>query len=188
MRKTKVLGFSMETRSARRLLIVAVYAILAALLAAGWFLDQLHVTGPWLYYAAFFVGYFILGGVGPYGLIKPFTGKGPRNQPMPSCLVELQLAVTGAIEPASPSLYRNDERELQLRDRAHYRAYQVVLMLFAPIWLLSLWTPHLISPALLPHLVLLLATAGVILSITLPQALILWTEPDMYPEPAAADD
>ncbi|HTV81966.1 MAG TPA: hypothetical protein VME18_04905 [Acidobacteriaceae bacterium] len=104
---------------------------------------------------------------------------------MPSSLVELQLAATGVLEPAYPSQYRNDEGEgeLQLRDRAHYRAYQEVFPLFAPIWLLSLWTPRLISTALLPHLVLLLATAGVVLSITLPQALILRTEPDLAPDP-----
>jgi hypothetical protein len=69
MRKTKILGLSMETRSARRRFVVAIYAILAAVLAGGWFLDQLHITGTYVYFAAFFVGYFIFGGTGPYGLI-----------------------------------------------------------------------------------------------------------------------
>lgn len=183
MRTTKVLGLSLETRSARRRLVVAVYAILAALIAGAWFIDQFHTSAKYVYFAAFFVGYFIFGGTGPYGLIKPFTGKGPRNRPMPSSLVELQLALTGALQPED-SQFRNDERELHLRDRAHYRAYQVVFVLFAPIWLITLWTPRIISPSLEIHLVLLLATAAILAAITLPQALILWTEPDMDPEPA----
>lgn len=187
MRKTKVFGLSMETRSARRRLVVVVYALLAALLAGGWFLDQFHVTGPYLYYAAWFIGYFVFGGVGPRGLIKPFTGKGPRNQPMPSNLMELHLAATGALPRPEPSEYRNDERELHLRDRAHYRAYGVLFTVFAPIWLIALWTPRLISPALALHLVLLLATAGFLMAITLPQAIILWTEPDMVAEATAAN-
>lgn len=181
MHKTKVFGLSMETRSARRRLVAATYSVLAALLAAGWFLDQFHVTGPYLYYAAWFIGYFIFGGIGTRGLIKPFTGKGPRNQPMPSSLVELHLVVTRSLEPASSDEYRNDERELHLRDRAHYRAYGVLFAVFAPIWLIALLTPRVIPPALELHLVLLLATAGFLVAITLPQALILWTEPDMDP-------
>lgn len=187
MRKTKILGLSMETRSARRRLIVAVYALLAALLAGGWFLDQLHVTGTYVYFAAFFIGYFIFGGTGAYGLIKPFTGKGPRNPPMPSSLVELHLAITGALPRPKPDEYRNDERELLLRDRAHYRAYPVLFAVIVFIWVITLWTPRMYSPALEHRLVLLLATAGILIAVTLPQALILWTEPDMEADPAPAN-
>jgi hypothetical protein len=139
MRKTKILGFSMETRTARRRFVVVVYAVLAILLAAGWFLDHLSTTGSYVYFAAFFISYFGLGGYGPYGLIKPFNNKGPRNRPIPTSLTELRLASMGALDFGDSADYRNDERELQLRDRVHYRAYQAIFVLLALIWLVAMW-------------------------------------------------
>lgn len=186
MRKTKIFGFSMESRSARRRLVVTTYAGLAVLIAGGWFLDHLHTSSLYTYDAALLLGYFIFGGISPYGLIKPFNGKGPRNQPMPSSLVELHLAATRTLSPADAREYRNDERELQLRDRAHYRAYQVVFCLFGAVWLVSSFPLRALEPEVRLRLLLLLATFSMMAAMTLPQAILLWTEPDMEPQPAAA--
>lgn len=182
MRRTTVLGFNMERQAARRRLVVSAYALLALLVLAGWLLDRFHTTGVYVYFTAYIISYFVFGGYGPSGLIKPFNGKGPRVQPMPSSLVELQLRVTGALENPGPDEYRNDERELARRDRVHYQAYQGICVLLALIWFLAMWElhpPHFIPAGLLPVLLYLLALPGVLLAITLPQAILLWTEPDV---------
>jgi hypothetical protein len=61
MRKTTVFGYSMQTRSARRRLVVALYASLALALIGGFFLDRLHVSGYYIYFAALFINWKILG-------------------------------------------------------------------------------------------------------------------------------
>jgi hypothetical protein len=127
MRRTTILGYNTQKQSARRGLVVAVYALLALLLGGGWFLDHLQTTGVYIYFAAYFISCFLLGGYGPSGLIKPFTGKGPRTQPMPSSLIELELYAAGNLARTSDDESRDDERELQSRDRGHYQAYQAVL-------------------------------------------------------------
>lgn len=182
MRRTTVLGLNMERRSSRRRLVVTVYAFLLACIAAGWFADRLHTSGMLIFWAAWYISLFILGGYGPRGLIKPFTGKGPRNLPMPSNLVELQLRAAGALDSSDESQYRNDERETQRRDYVHYRAYQGLMLLVAAIWLLASWAihpPSFVSPRLMLVLVNFLALPAVILGFTLPQAILLWTEPDL---------
>lgn len=191
MRKTTVLGINMEQQANRRRLVITVYAILAALIAAGWFLDRLKVSGYYIYFAALFANYKILGGYGAEGLVKPFTGKGPRNQPMPSNLTELQLFAAGNLTAGFPDDYRNDERDLQRRDRVHYQAYQWICGLLAILWLLSTWEvhpPHFVPAGLLPILMYLLVLPAILLAITLPQAMLLWTEPDFIAEPEDADE
>ena len=181
MRRTTILGYDMQRQSARRGLVIAVYALLAVLLIGGWFFDHLQVTGVYIYFAAFFINYFVLGGYGPSGLIKPFTGKGPRTQPIPSNLVELELYTAGNLA-RNPDEYRNDERELQRRDRAHYQAWQAVVVLFCPIWLIAIWQnrpPHFIPARILPAMLYLFVLPAILLAVTLPQAILLWTEPDL---------
>ena len=89
---------------------------------------------------------------------------------------------------------RGDEREMRRRDHAHFRAYYVLgigLMTaffagafpdpnpFAPLLPLALRT-FLIK---LPQLLLM---DTILLYITLPQAILLWTESDMETEPEAS--
>ena len=88
---------------------------------------------------------------------------------------------------------RGDEREMHRRDYAHFRAYYllgygIVAALFATFFA----DPNPIAPLLplalrtslikLPQILLM---ATVILYATLPQAILLWTEPDMETEPSA---
>lgn len=193
MRRTTVFGFNMETQTARRRLVLAVYAVLVTLVVAGWFLDHLRTTGIYVYFAAIFINYVAFGGYSSGGLIKPFSGKGPRNAPMPASLIELELRLAGASLDRDPSEYRNDERELARRDRVHYQAYQAVILLLCPIWLIAIWEnhpPHFVPAGLLPVLLYLIALPAILIAITLPQAIILWTEPDLATdaedEPTAA--
>jgi hypothetical protein len=184
MRRTTVFGFNMASQAARRRLVVAAYTVLAVLILSGWLLDRLHTTGVYIYFAAWFISYFVFGGYGSSGMIKPFNGKAPRVQPMPSSFVELQLRSTGALDAPDPEDYRNDEREVERRDRVHYQAYQGICVLLALIWFLAMWElhpPHFLPAALVPVLLYLLALPAVLLAVTLPQAILLWTEPDLEP-------
>jgi hypothetical protein len=190
MRRTTILGYDMQRQSARRGLVIAVYSLLAALLTGGWFLDHLQTTGIYVYFAVFFINYFVLGGYGSSGLIKPFTGKGPRTQPAPSNLVELELYAAGNLA-RNPDEYRNDERELQRRDRVHYQAWQAVVVLFCPIWLIAIWQnhpPRFIPAGLLPSLLYLFVLPAILIAVTLPQAILLWTEPDLDPQTEPAPE
>jgi hypothetical protein len=80
----------------------------------------------------------------------------------------------------------NDERELAARDRAHYQAYGWVLISFFFILWIGVWLPELtrnnMSPAQLLYLIQSLACGAWALALTLPQAILLWTEPDIESE------
>jgi hypothetical protein len=166
----------------RRTLVVLIYATLALLMAGLFLADHWRTTGYYLVFATFLINRLFLGGYNFGGLIKPFSGKPPyRNeQPPPFLLLALR------VYPPQPedSEYRSDERELQQRDRAHYHAYQWIASTLVMLWLLASWNafhPHLlaripVSPSLLIYGVVL---ASIVISLTLPQAILLWTEPDM---------
>lgn len=172
----------MAPRAHRRTLVVAIYTGLAALMTGCWFIDRWHVTGVYMIFATILVNRLLLGGYNFGGLIKPFSNKAPqpRMQPVPLLALGLRLYLPGPDE----SDFRNDERELAQRDRAHYQAYQAICLVLAGIWLISDWLA--MSPRLLarlpvnPGLLLYgLVLAAIVLSQTLPQSILLWNEPDM---------
>jgi hypothetical protein len=175
----------MAPRTNRRILVVLIYAAMAALMAGLWIVDGWHVTGVYLVFATIFVNKFFLGGYGFGGLIKPFSGKAPKRSDAPPPFLMLALRV---YQPApEESEYRNDEREVRQRDHAHYQGYQALSVALTAIWLLTNWKLH--APRLLAWVpvsadVLLygLVLAAVVVSVTLPQAILLWTEPDMEAE------
>jgi hypothetical protein len=79
-----------------------------------------------------------------------------------------------------------DERDIRLRDRAHYQAYRVLrsilglaVILVIPI-LFASDTPDLIRRYGLLFIPLICLLVLVVWS--LPQSIILWSEPDMEPE------
>lgn len=175
----------MAPRTNRRALVVLIYAGMAALMAGLWMVDGWHVTGVYLVFATIFVNKFFLGGYGFGGLIKPFNGKEPARSPANRAFLMLALHVYRP-EPEE-SEYRNDERELRQRDRAHYQAYQAITVALAGIWLLANWklnAKRLLAwvPVSADVMLYGLVLAAVVVSVTLPQAILLWTEPDMEEE------
>jgi MFS family permease len=88
----------------------------------------------------------ILGGYGRGGLIKPFVTS------------------------------RNDEREINRRDRMHFYAYRFVVALLLLGYVLGG------APFNYPQLSRALFLGGVVIGLTLPQALLLWMEPDVEAE------
>jgi protein-S-isoprenylcysteine O-methyltransferase Ste14 len=177
----------MAAQSRRRWLVVLIYAGLMALMVIGWFLDHWRTTGTYVLFAAFLANYLFLGGNTFGGLIKPFNGKAPRQTAQPSDLQLLKLYLfPKLIEPES-NAFRNDERELRQRDYAHYLAFQAICVAVSLIWLVSaskISMPRLFSllPISTDLLLYGLALVTVLLALTLPQAILLWTEPDMEAE------
>ena len=174
----------MAPRMHRRILVVLIYACFAVLMATFWEMDHWRTTGVYMIFATFFMNRFFLGGYYFGGLIKPFNGRAPRRSEAPSfALFAMRM---GRPEPVE-SEYRNDERELEQRGRAHYWSYQVLTVALALVWLIADWkmkTPRLLSWIQMPADVLMYGFVLMvcIVAITLPQAILLWTEPDMEEE------
>jgi hypothetical protein len=90
----------------------------------------------------------------------------------------------GRFKVSDPKEFRNDERELTRRDRAHYRAYGVLAGINTLA--LILYDPpvyHAIPVLTERRIVFALLQAGYLLAFTLPAAIIIWTEPDLDPDP-----
>jgi hypothetical protein len=175
---------SMARQTRRRTLVVAIYAAFALLMAVLWFTTQWRGTGAWVLWAAMFACRFFLGGYYTGGLVKPFNGKGPREPQLPPPLLALKLRVYQPVPAGEDSAYRNDERELHQRDHAHYLAFQAVgVAVCVPMLIASM---RLIRPSLMSWIPMPpdamyygLSLVTIILFLTLPQAILLWTEPDM---------
>jgi hypothetical protein len=178
---------SMAQRYRRRALVVSIYASLALLMAVLWFTSHWHGTGAYVFWAAIIACRLFLGGNYAGGLVKPFNGAAPRQNDMPPPLLALKLRLYQPVLAADESKYRNDEREQHQRDWAHYKAYQTLGVVMCALWALSL--QRIVRPELLNGigmspdemyfgLLLIVLT----LFLTLPQAILLWTEPDMEPE------
>ena len=174
----------MASRAHRRALVVSIYAAFALLMSLFWMLDHWRVTGVYMIFATILINRLVLGGYNTGGLIKPFNGKAPRsaNVPPPFLLLALRM-----YEPSlGNAAYANDERELRQRDRAHYSAYQALAVSLALLWLIADWkltAPRLFNwiPVSADTLLYGFVLAAVVVAQTLPQAILLWTEPDMDP-------
>ena len=188
----KVLGIPMEQRSARRKLVVLVYAVLLLFcLSSIVFARTAPISYSWTIYITMAAAMLVFGGVGGfggrYGLIKPFPNRPPRAEPVMVDAIRLQLAPMTAGTPDESS-WRNDERELSRRDRAHYQAYQVVAGAFPIVLLLAAFGLKVAQGSLqltwftmtmVLQSIFAVALLETVLAMTLPAAIILWTEPDI---------
>jgi peptidoglycan/LPS O-acetylase OafA/YrhL len=183
----RLFGIPMQRRATRRKLVILTYAVLALLCATTLVLVQ-HDSYTFSYalYAAVAVGIFVFGGQGRYGLIKAFTNKPPMPETPIVDLVRLHLEPM-SVGTHDTSAWKNDERELARRDAAHYLAYQPLAVAFVFVLPLAAWAvhpPHWASVAILLNLILSIALVASVLAVTLPSAIILWTEPDIDPQSA----
>jgi hypothetical protein len=159
------LGMNMARRGNRRWLVAVTYLSLIALWAAligtqGEHGEALAFT-VLLLTASLFVNGIVFGGYGRWGLIKPFSTRTPFG---------------------SPTAWHNDERELRRRDRMHFYAYRIVVALMLLAYYLGR------DPFQHPQISNALMLGAVVLGLTLPQALLLWIEPDMeFEEPGTQE-
>jgi hypothetical protein len=91
----------------------------------------------------------------------------------------------GILKPFDPNPeQRNDERELAARDRAHFHAYGWMTLVLLCIALAPEYLPSkYLSGTQLFSLIQNLLWGLVALVLTLPQAILLWSEPDIDIEP-----
>jgi len=174
----------MAPQRRRRTLVVLIYSAMAVLMVVLYLLTHWRGTGAYMFWAAMLACRLFLGGYYTGGLVKPFNNKGPRRYDMPPPLLLLKLRIYQPVPSSDDSAYRNDERELHQRDHAHYLAYQAIgVSVIIPMFVASM---RVIRPALLAWIpmnpdeiyygLLLIALT---LFLTLPQSILLWTEPDM---------
>jgi hypothetical protein len=173
----------MAPQTHRQTMVVLIYAGLATLMTTFWFMDRWRVTGAYMIIATVFVNRFLLGGYNFGGLIKPFSGKAPKRS-APSPFLVLALRVYPSYAEPEERDYRNDERELQQRDHSHYLAYQGLTIALLAIWVimdLKAVGPGLLSwiPVSTDLLLYGLTITAIVVSQTLPQSILLWTEPNM---------
>jgi hypothetical protein len=175
----------LSQRIHRRVLVLCIYATLLllvcsitwmSLLSPGW-----RIGGVYVVFFTLALNRFLLGGYARGGLIRNFTNQEPHSAPPPPYIL---LGLYLRLSNISDRDWQNDERELQLRDHAHFQAYQAIAVLLAVLWLLSGWSTSTSSMLTWLHVpiqaaISTLALSAVLLAITLPQAILLWSEPDM---------
>lgn len=180
---------NMAQQARRRVLVVAIYAAMLGLIGMLWYFTHWRGTGAYVIWAAIGASKLFLGGHYRGGLVKPFRYRQPvyADSVLPYLsLLALKLRVYESTPDWHENEFRNDERELHQRDRAHYQAYQIIgFAVILPMFIASM---RLIKPALVPisissdELYYGLALLGAVLFVTLPQCILLWTEPDMEAE------
>jgi energy-coupling factor transporter transmembrane protein EcfT len=174
---------SMGSRMRRRWLVALVFVCLALIIAMG---VKFQWKGSFvlMFFATEFVNGFFFGGTHIGGLIKRFQGNEQESviaSSTPGHL--LKWGFQRARQPKDLEL-TNDERELLQRDRSHYRAYRILwLAVFFPLIAIVNQRDglHMLPEDLLrsESLVYGFFLATMVVYLTLPQAILLWTEPDM---------
>jgi len=176
---------SMAQRSRRRTLVAIIYCILGFMLIGTYAFGSWRSVSPYVIWAVIFACRLFLGGYVPGGLVKPFNGKAPKQSEAAPPLLALKLRVYRPLPGDGSTPYRSDEREMSQRDRAHYRAYQALGISLVVPWAAAslLGDPKIFGwdPAVVNHLCAMLLLAVLTLFLTLPQSILLWTEPDMEP-------
>lgn len=158
--QTQVLGIPIDRRARRRGLVVVLYASYASLIAC-----------------------FALAENSALGLVF-VAGLLPSAVALMSAFWALsQVALPYATEGTGRKAELVDERQLQVRDRAFYRAYQILSSLFG-LWVVYegiartnerqwFWVPQTFDQYQA------IVWGYLLVSMTLPSALIAWNEPDL---------
>ena len=185
LRNTEYLGISMATQRNRRLLVILTYAGFASLV----FVHAIRHRGNGTDLSFFVLICILLAGRAAFGYlvpVYPFSYSSAAVSAVPEVRSLLHPERNEAFrdqerDPAPP-----DERDIVVRNRAYYVAFNSVMVYTLALAMVGGFVsdPQLsrrlpvatLAPyALLP--ILLMAT-------TLPQAIILWTEPDLLDETA----
>lgn len=147
-----------ESRGRRRWIVALFYAVLAVWVLSTLFLNSEDTTGAW-----------IVAGCGTLTI----------------ALLLFFWSIAGDMAA------RGDEREMHRREHAHFRAYRILGISFVGAFIAEFCFrgPNPITPSAplafrgflmqLPYALLL---ATLFLYVSLPQAVLLWTEPDIDPE------
>jgi hypothetical protein len=183
----KFFGISMARRQNRRMLLLGGCAVLLTLFASIPLARSLptglrHEIDRWEVFLWIVPGLILFLNAhwtGLRGFVRNFGG---RQSAHPDQSVKTLFTTTDADRPVVPDTL--DERDIRMRNAAHYAAYQIVIWLFlvnlvvyVPVHsgIVSVFLPNLN----LETLIFLALYLQVLVSFSLPQAILLWTEPDM---------
>ncbi len=180
-----LLFIPVETQRSRRAVVIGYYLVFIAF--AVWLLwlrgaDKYARLLPMTYFWA-----TMLGGLTFSGPVRVFS-EWQRNLKSASfwgtAPVQPHSWFSGCIIIRPGTIDRLDEHDIAARDRAHYLAYSsfrwpaIAAALFAPLFLMDA------SPAKVAHALYLFSVPVAALFFSLPQAILLWTEPDIVPDPS----
>jgi hypothetical protein len=172
LRTPAFLGFSMVRRNNRRLLVATTYATLVALMATIIVIFPSGRHNANVIWVCFFLAYNVVS--------RTVFGKLVKDTVIPEArggeLISLGLA---------PRRHRNqdepDEREVAIRNAAYFKAYRALAVYSIAIWVASPLFFVLKAATAVRGLQLLIMPL-LAMALTLPQAIVLWNEPDMPEE------
>jgi hypothetical protein len=164
------LSFSMVRRNNRRLLVATTYATLMVLMAA-----YILLLPSKALLNAITMGFILAYN----GVSRAMFGRLVKQTVLPEIhggeLISLRLAAPGRPRRSEDDL---DEREVTVRNAAHFEAYCALALYSIALWVAS---PFFFSlrPSMGVRGFMLLALPLLVMALTLPQAVVLWTEPDV---------
>jgi hypothetical protein len=172
IQETSFLGMPLRTQGQRRRLVVPYYAVL--LLFSVIALVKTHENFGWLMPQILTLG-GLLGGIRMGGPVKPYSEAATREAEA-NRFQSLNLADRKPFDDGT-IFHPLDERERSNRDYAHYRAYRILMVTLSvacvAYWLSLNWTFAwfgLHGPVL--------AWILLVYVLSLPQSVLLWTEPE----------
>jgi hypothetical protein len=171
--KVSFLGISLRTRQRRRMLVLAYYAVVLLLIAPCiW--KQKVIPGALIIQTMTLGGFF--GGIRAEGVIKPYSED--IREPGYSGIQELNLNGVRAFA-VRPLL---DEREVHERDHAHYTAYRILRLSVGIMGFLYV-AGMIAAPTFVANNISNLLWIFIVFVLSLPQSVILWTEPEPLADP-----
>jgi hypothetical protein len=173
LKTPEVLGFSMVHRNHRRWLVVVTYVTFLALMAAlTIILPPMRGQSGTVMMMCLILAYNVVSRGVFGGLVKDTVLPEVRGGEMTS-LGLTPARRRGEDEP--------DERDVAVRNAAYFQAYRAVAVYSMVVWVASAMV-YEVSASTALRLIQLVTMPLVAMALTLPQAVILWTEPDVPEE------
>jgi hypothetical protein len=167
----RILGISMAPQKNRRLLLTVIYAVLLVCAAA-------IIVPPWaaripvIYVLLFSITLCVLIQIRVFPKMLKVSEFGNRTVAM----------IVHGMKPGSPEMEEIDEREMAVRNLAHLQAFRIIHLYSVLIVIVFLLWYELDASTIFRFAAIALLLLQ-LMTFTLPQAIILWMEPDV-PEDA----
>ena len=172
LRTPAILGFSMVDRSNRRLLVAITYTLLLVLMAA----YILLLSSKSLLNAIAMCSVLAYNGVS-----RAIFGRLVKDTVLPDTHAGEMISLSLAESSPRRNEDDPDERDVAIRNAAYFKAYRVLAWYSIALWVVSPFFFSLTASTGVRGL-MLLAMPLLTMALTLPQAAVLWTEPDVPEE------
>ncbi len=179
--ETELLGFSMVSRKSRRILVVCVYLFFAVFVLAGAVRQSVSLFGvsglPFIVAVLLLTRY-------TFGRLVPNYAFNDDAMQQVDISGPEEYAITGEkpVAVRRPAAMPDpDERDLAVRNSAYFAALRIVTVFLLIVWVAIVVAGHsrIDSGRLVPVVASYGVFAALVLLLTLPQAIILWNEPDL---------